>query len=298
VSSVNKQGFLTFNTLGSWSDQVLLAQRVVVRTSTGSLRGIIASKPPHLMPPNEMTKVVTKDKMFIDIGASNEHEAKSMGVRIGDPVIPDSRFSMLTKTVFKDGKRKGKDSIAFGKAFDNRVGAWAAAEVIRRLAQSKVKHPNTVIGVATTQEEEGLRGAQTTANLTKPDVCLVLDSDIAGDVPGIEDQEAPAKMGRGPSITTADDSMIPNQELLRLVIDTAETNKIPYQLAQVWSETDAGPIHMANAGCPTLALGVPVRHVHSNVGLCSLTDAEDCVRLIVEVVKCLDKGTVNGLTKL
>lgn len=297
VSSVNRQGFLTFNTLGSWSDQVLLAQRVLVKTDKGLLLGIIAAKPPHLLPPEERTKVVTKDKMFIDIGASNEEEANAMGVRVGNPVIPESRFSTMKKRVFRDGKRKGDDTIAIGKAFDNRVGAWTAAEVVRTLVERKIKHPNTVIGAATTVEEEGLRGAETTAYVTRPDVCIVLDADIAGDVPGIEIHEAAAKMGSGPSLTTCDDSMIPNQGLLDLVIRTAEKNRIPCQLAQVWSETDAGPIHMANAGCPTVALGVAARHVHSHVGMISMTDVEDCVKLVVEVVKRLDKKTVEGFTQ-
>ena len=297
VSSINKQGFLTFNTLGGWSDQVLLAQRVIIRTDKGWTPGVIASKPPHLLPPNDRTKVVTKEKMFIDIGASNEDEAKAIGIKVGNPVVPDSRFSTMKKKVFREGKRKGDDVIAFGKAFDNRVGTWTVAEVIRTLAEEKIKHPNKIIGAATTLEEEGLRGAYTTAYVTKPDVCIVLDADIAGDVPGIEVHEAQAKMGYGPSLTTCDDSMVPNQGLLELVMKTADAKKIPYQLAQVMSETDAGPIHMANAGCPTLTLGVPVRHVHSNVGMFSMTDAEDCVRLIVEVAKRLDKKTVDGFTE-
>ena len=297
VSSVNKQGFLTFNPLGGWCDQVLLGQRVIVRTDKGMISGVIASKPPHLLPQEERAKVVVMKKMFIDIGASNEEEAKAMGVRMGDPVVPESRFGTVRKKVFRDGRRKGEDVIAMGKAFDNRIGAWTVAEVIRTLAEKKIKHPNTVIGAATTLEEEGLRGARTTAYVTKPDVCIVLDADIAGDVPGIESSEAAAKMGEGPSLTTFDSSMIPNQKLLKLVIRTAEKAKIPYQLSQVVSDTDAGVIHMANAGCPTIALGVAARHVHSHVGLFSMIDAENCVRLVVEVTKQLDAKTVEGFTR-
>lgn len=298
VSSINKQGYLTFNPLGGWSDQVLLSQRVVVRTKEGMIHGVIASKPPHLLPPEERTKVVVMEKMFIDIGASNEEEAKAMGVTIGNPVIPNSRFSTVRKRVFKDGKRNGEDTIAIGKAFDNRLGAWTAAEVVRTLAEKNLKHPNKVIGAATTLEEEGLRGAHTTAYITNPDVCITLDTDIAGDVPGIEAHEAAAKMGYGPSLTTFDSSMIPNRGLVDLVIGTAERCRIPYQLSQVVSDTDAGVIHMANAGCPSIAIGVPARHIHSHVGLFSMKDAENCVRLIVEVVKQLDRKTVEGFTKI
>ena len=297
VSSINKQGFLTFNPLGWWSDQVLLGQRVRVRTKKGDIAGFIASKPPHLLPPDERTKVVVMKKMFIDIGASNEDEAKEMGVRVGNPVAPESRFSTIRKRVFKDGKHKGEDIIAIGKAFDNRIGAWTAAEVVRRLVERRIKHPNKVIGAATTLEEEGLRGARTAAYITKPDACITIDADVAGDVPGIEESEASAKMGYGPSITTYDSSMIPNQGLLELVLEVAEKNKIPYQLSQVVADTDAGVIHMANAGCPSIALGVPARHVHSHVGFFSMADAENSIKLVVNVIKRLDKDTVDSFCR-
>ncbi len=300
VSSINKLGFLTFNPLGGWFDQVLLGQRVLVRTDKGELvPGVIAAKPPHLLPPDERTKVVVKEKMFIDIGASNEDEAKSMGVRIGNPVIPDSCFSTMEKKIFKDGKAKGKDTIAIGKAFDDRIGAWTAAEVVRALAEKRIVHPNLVVGAATTQEEVGLRGARTTAFVSKPDVCITLEVDISGDVPGIEPNEAPTKMGLGPSVTTYDSSMIPNQGLVEFIMKTADRNKIPYQLSQIArGGTDAGVIHIANAGCPSVVVGVPTRHIHSHVGLFSMADADNCVKLIVEAVKKLDKKTVAGFTEV
>jgi len=301
VSSVNKDGYLTFNPLGDWFDQVLLGQRVKVRTSKGVLAGIIAAKPPHLLPPDERKKVVTQDKMFIDVGASNEDETKAMGVRIGNPVVPDSLYSTIIKKVFKDGKRRGSDVIAIGKAFDNRSGAFVAAEVVRRLKEEKIDHPNTVVGAATTQEEVGLRGARTTAYVVKPDVCLTIDCDIAGDVPGIEAKEAPTKMGLGPTITVFDPSMIPNQGLLDLVIGVAERKGIPYQLSQTGGEggaTDAGIVHMSNAGCPTVVISVTVRHIHSHAGIMSLKDVENTIRLLVEVVKKLDKRTVQSFSAL
>jgi len=301
VSSVNEDGYLTFNPLGDWFDQVLLGQRVRVRTSKGVLTGVIAAKPPHLLAPEERKKVVTQDKMFIDVGASNEHEAKAMGVRIGDPVVPDSSYSTISKKLFKDGKKRGSDVIAIGKAFDNRSGAFVAAEVVRRLKEEKIDHPNTVVGAATTQEEIGLRGARTTAYVVKPDVCLTVDCDIAGDVPGIEAKDAPTKMGLGPTITVFDPSMIPNQGLLDLVRGVAERKGIPYQLSQTGGEggaTDAGIVHMSNAGCPTIVISVTVRHIHSHAGMMSLKDVENTIKLIVEVVKKLDKKAVEGFSAL
>jgi putative aminopeptidase FrvX len=300
VSGVTALGFLTFNPLGGWFDQVLLGQRVKVRTSKGLLPGIIAAKPPHILPAEERAKVVTKEKMFIDIGCSNEREAREMGVRIGDPAVPDSTFSTIEKTIFrKEGggeeKNLGRTTLACGKGFDDRIGAFIAAETVRRLKE--MPHPNTVIGAATVQEEVGLRGARTSAALAAPDVCIALEVDIAGDAPGIESHEAPAKMGLGPSLITFDGSMIPNQPLKELVIRTAEECHIPLQLSQMrGGGTDAGAIHVHNVGCPSVVLSVPTRHIHAHAGILSLEDVDHAIALLVEVCKRLDAKTVESLT--
>lgn len=299
ITGVNSQGFLSFSQLGGWFDQVLLGQRVMVHTKKGAVRGIIACKPPHLMEPEEAKKVVTKDKMFIDVGASNKDESQAMGVRLGDAVTPDSKFYTIEKEAFKDGKPTGKRTIAFGKAFDNRVGAFVAVELIKRLEKGKVKHPNRLISAATVQEEVGLRGAKTVTASTHPDVAIVLDVDIAGDVPGIDPLQAPARMGEGISITVYDGSMIPNQPLKELVIALCEKRKIPYQLAYVIrGGTDGGFIHTAMTGVPTIVIGVPTRHIHSHVGAFDLADLESCLKLMVELVKVLDRRTVDSLTEI
>jgi putative aminopeptidase FrvX len=281
-----KTGFLTFNPLGGWWDQVLLSQRVVVRTGKGDLHGVIAAKPPHLLPPEEQKKVVEKKMMYIDVGATGMKEAEGMGVKIGDPVVPYSGFSTM---------RGGK--LGMGKAFDDRIGAFMAMEVVRRLSEEKIKHPNTVYGAATVQEEVGSRGAATVSHIVNPDVAIVLEVDIAGDVPGVQPQEAPTRMGKGPSILTFDSSMIPNQALKRFVIDTAGKLKIPYQLSVVaGGGTDASRIHISRAGCPSIVVGVPTRHIHSHVGILSLEDVENATRLTLELVKRFDMKTVNGFT--
>ncbi|KYH42794.1 MAG: Peptidase M42 [Candidatus Bathyarchaeota archaeon B63] len=283
-----KTGFLTFNPLGGWWDQVLLSQKVIVRTSKGDIIGVIAAKPPHLLTEEERKKVVTKDKMFIDIGATSKEEAERAGVKIGDPIVPWSPFSLL-----RDGK------VAMGKAFDDRIGAFIIMETIRRIKEKGIDHPNTVYGAATVQEEVGARGAQTVAHLVDPDVGLVLEVDISGDVPGIKPFEAPAKMGRGPSLITFDRSMIPNQPLKEFVMETAEEIGIPLQLSQVpRGGTDAGRIHLNRVGCPSVVISIPTRHIHSHVGLLSLDDVENAVKLITELVKRLDKETVDGFTRI
>ncbi|RLI08532.1 peptidase M28 [Candidatus Bathyarchaeota archaeon] len=288
VSSITDEGFLTFNPLGGWWSQVLLGQRVVVRTNRGDVHGVIAAKPPHILPQEERKKLVELKDMFIDIGAASKEETEATGVKIGDPVVPWSPFSVI-----QDGK------VAMGKAFDDRIGAFVLMEAIRRIKEQGIAHPNTVYGAATVQEEVGLRGAQTIAHVVDPDVALVLEVDIAGDVPGIKPHQAPTRMGKGPGLITFDRSMIPNQPLKEFIIEVARQAQIPLQLSQMYGGgTDAGRIHISRAGCPTAVITVPTRHIHSHVGLLSLRDTENAVRLIIELVKRLDAETVEGFTAL
>jgi putative aminopeptidase FrvX len=98
---------------------------------------------------------------------------------------------------------------------------------------------------------------------------------------------------------TFDAGMIPNQSLKELVIDTAKQCKIPLQLTQMkGGRTDGASIHVSRAGCPTIFLCVPTRHIHSHSGPLNFKDAENTVSLLIELVKRLDKKTVDGFTAL
>ncbi|MHA2225350.1 MAG: M42 family metallopeptidase [Candidatus Hodarchaeales archaeon] len=303
ITGINKQGYLSFNQLGGWWDQSLLTQRVVIRVRDGTkITGIISAKPPHVIDPEERSKVVKKEKMFIDVGCKSKKEAEELGIKIGDPVVPDSRFEILKRTQItkeKDEEIKTDVTLAMAKGFDDRIGAFIAAEVIRLLKEEGINHPNQVYGVATVQEEVGLRGAQTAANVIQPDIGLVLEVDIAGDVPGVVSTKAPAAMSKGVSILTYDGSMIPNPRLKYFVIDIAENNNIQHQLSMVpGGGTDAGKIHISGPGCPSLVIGVPTRHIHSHNGILDLGDVEKAITLIIEVIKKLDQETVESFTKI
>jgi endoglucanase len=299
VTGIESHGYLTFNQLGGWFDQVLLGQRVLVMSRKGPLNGVIACRPPHLMEPEEMKKVVTKDKMFIDLGCANKEETEECGVRLGDCVVPDSHFHWFTKTAFKDGKKAGKRTLAMGKAFDDRLGVCTILDLIRSLKENKIKHPNKVVAACTVQEEVGTRGAKTVANTVRPDVAIIVDVDIAGDVPGIDPILAPAHMGQGLAITIWDGGMIPNQPLKELVFSICEKKKIPYQMSYVkGGSTDGMAIHVANTGVPTIAIGIPVRHIHSHVGVFDLQDQENSIKLCLELVKAMDRETVESFTKI
>ncbi|MHA2231788.1 MAG: M42 family metallopeptidase [Candidatus Hodarchaeales archaeon] len=295
-----EDGYLTFLQLGGWWDQSLLTQSVLVRTRKGDyIEGVIAAKPPHILDPEEAKKVVTKDKMFIDVGCASDDEVKDLGIRTGDPIVPDSKFRLLTRKRIKkndDGKKETREvNLALGKAFDDRIGAFVALEVLKRLGSD---HPNTYYGAATTQEEVGLRGARTTTHLVQPDVAFALEVDIAGDVPGVPKTKALAKMSEGCSILTYDGSMIPNTNLVNFAIDTAEEEDIKYQLSQIpRGGTDAGAFHVLREGCPSLVIGIPTRHIHSHNGILDLADVEEAVKLCTAMVKKLDEKTVKSFTE-
>ena len=56
VKEITKEGYLRFATLGGWWDQVLLSQRVSVVTEKRTFTGVIGSKPPHILTPEERKK--------------------------------------------------------------------------------------------------------------------------------------------------------------------------------------------------------------------------------------------------
>jgi endoglucanase len=284
VKEVTSEGYIKFLPLGGWWGHVALSQRVIIKTSKKDIPGIIGSRPPHILEEEERKKVQKVKDMFIDVGACDGFDVSSLGIRPGDPIVPDSRFRVM-----------GNRNLYMNKAFDNRIGAAAAVAVVNELAG--VKHPNTVYAVGTVQEEVGLRGAGTAAHLVDPDVAIVADVSLADDGPGASKSSA-GKLGSGPSITVMDGSMIPNRRLRDLVIDIATEKKIPFHLAALdRGGTDGGRIHISRAGVPCLYMGIATRYIHSHSGIIHKGDFENLVKLIVEVVKVLDSKKVASLTK-
>lgn len=281
VKSVTKEGFVKFLPLGGWWGHVVLGQRLIIQTRKGPITGVVGSKPPHELRDEDRRKVLEIRDMYIDVGATSDFDVKKkLDIRPGDPILPDSPFTVMANP-----------NLLLAKAWDNRMGCALAAEVALRLKGEK--HPNTLFAVATVQEEVGLRGAQTSATKIRPDVALALDVGIAHDTPGTEGDE---KLGGGPLIVIYDSSAIPNRKLRDLVIDTAEKLRMPLQFESVErGGTDAGRIHMTGEGVPSLAMGIASRYIHSHVSIIDKRDFEATVKLLVALVKRLDRKTVDGL---
>jgi len=282
VKSVSKEGFVRFLGLGGWWGHVVLGQRLVIQTRRGPVLGIVGCKPPHELREEDRKKVLELKDMYIDVGAAADWDTrKKLDIRPGDPILPDSSFAVMANP-----------DLLLAKAWDNRMGCALAAETALRLKGQK--HPNTLFAVATVQEEVGLRGAQTSATKISPDVAFALDVGIAHDTPGTEGDE---KLGGGPLVVIYDASSIPNPGLRDLVIDTAAKLKMPLQFESVErGGTDAGRIHMTGEGVPSLSLGIPARYIHSHNSIISRADFEATVKLLVALVKRLDRRTVESLT--
>jgi len=274
VKNITKKGFLQFAKIGGIDDRILVAQKVLVHTDKGSITGIIGSKPPHILKEEEKKKVIEAEDLFIDVGAKDKQDAQKMGVRVGDVVSFDIKFA-----------RVGKDSVV-GKAFDDRVGCAALIETMRQLP----KVDCTIYAVGTIQEEVGLRGAATAAFQLYPDMGIALDVTVAGDIPGVKEVEAPAKMRAGPCLTVADAGLITHPKVLRLFVDSAEGNKIPYQLETgLMGTTDAARIALTKEGVLSGVISVPTRYIHSPASLLSLGDVENAVKLAVAAIKNVPK---------
>ena len=282
VKQITKEGFIKFLPLGGWFDQVLLGQRVLIVTSKGDVTGVIGARPPHLLTAEERSKVVTRKDMYIDIGASSEAEVLEAGVQLGDPIVPRADFQVLAN---------GKTYLS--KAFDDRVGVAVMISALQQLGQ----HPNTLFAAATVMEEVGIRGATTSVEAVQPDVAIVLESDIAGDVPGIKPEESSIKIGGGPSLVIYDARMIPNLKLRDLVLEAGKKLGIPIQLSAIeGGATDGGAIHLFKTGVPTVVICVPARHIHSHSSIIHRTDYDQAVKLLVEVITRLDRKQVEELT--
>jgi endoglucanase len=280
VKGITPEGYIKFLPMGGWWGHVLLAQRVKIRTKRGDVMGVVGSKPPHELQEDERKKVLDLKDMFIDVGATSYYDVKKkLGIRAGDPIIPDASFEVMAN-----------ERLYLAKALDNRVGCALVVDTLRRLKVER--HPNTFYGVATTMEEVGLRGATTSVAAVKPHVAIAVDVGIAHDTPGSMG-DGDEKLGAGVGILVYDATLVPNRKLRDLAVDVCEKNKITYHLGTVErGGTDAGRFHIYDTGVPSLVIFIPTRYIHSHSTIMDRKDYDQAVRLLTELTKRLDKKTV------
>ncbi len=279
VKDITKEGYIKFAPIGGWWPLVMLGQRVIVRSRNKDYHGVIGSTPPHILKPEQRKKIPDISDMYIDIGVIEDKGAKELGIRKGDPIIPFTVFTELENNVFA------------AKAWDNRIGCAVLAGVAERLA--KEDFPSTLHLVGTVQEEVGLRGARTSAQLIKPDIAFAVDVSLALDAPKKASEDE--KLGGGVAIIVQDNSMIASRRLVEFAQAIAERERIPYHLATVRGGYDTGIIHLVNQGVPSLPLGIPSRYIHSNVSYIKKEDYDATVELLSAMIKDLNNETYKKL---
>jgi endoglucanase len=121
-----------------------------------------------------------------------------------------------------------------------------------------------------------------------PDAAFVLEGTICDDGPRDKDTSPTTEVGKGPALSVMDRSVIADRRLLRLLIDTAEAEGIAFQLKQPGKGgTDAGAIHLAKTGVPSVPVSVPSRYIHSPVCVLGKQDLEDTVKLMTAALRRL-----------
>ena len=280
IRRITPSGLLTMQMLGGWLDQALVDQRWVIIGSKGPVHAVTGIRDVHVVPQEERGRVFSRDRLFLDVGSKNEAEVREMGLSPGDPVVPYSPFTVMNAT-----------GNYLAKGWDDRVGCAVVVEAMRRL--NNAQHPNEIFWTITTQEEVGLRGAHTAADVVKPDLAIAIEGGITGDVFGGVPEETQVKLGAGPGIFLYDSSALPNRKLTDFVKRTAAEKKIPLQLDLVQGYgDDSAELQKSVGGVPTINMVVPVRYTHAHNGIMNRRDFDQMVDLLVGMLEKLDAPAV------
>ncbi len=270
ISDIGRSGMLGFRAVGGVDDRLLLAKRVVIGEKR--VPGVIVAPPVHLTKEEQRRQVIKIDQLAIDIGAGSQDEAKEL-VKVGDYVAFATQFEILSE----DGLRTVK-----GKALDDRAGCSVAA------ALAEGSYLVDLYLSFSAQEEVGLRGARVAAFRIEPDVAFALEGTVCDDMPSKQDRSPTTELGKGPAISVMDHSFIADKRLVRLLVETAQAHGLPYQFKQPGiGGTDAGAIHLARTGVPSVAVSVPCRYIHNPVSFASLNDHDNLVALMKATLAAL-----------
>jgi tetrahedral aminopeptidase len=277
VTGIEK-GFLRIARVGGTDNRILLGQRVLVhpsprnpisqggarsasarnRVSESPIHGIIASRPPHVLPAAQRGKVMGVEDLFVDVGLPAAQVGRA--IQVGDLVSFDVQTTKL------------KGDLLSGKAMDNRTSV--ATMIVCMDELQRLRHTWDVIAVATVQEETTFAGASTSAYALQPDAAIAIDVTFASQ----HDYSSVVELGKGPVLTLG-----PNYhpKLTQRLIDTAKQLDMAYQIEpDVGGGTDAWPIQVSREGIPVALIGVPLRYMHSPVETVNVKDVERIGRLM------------------
>ena len=264
VKKIYERGFLKFETVGGIDSKILPGLEVLINAKE-KIKGVITSKPPHLMNNDDVDKIPVVDELFIDTGYINKDISKV--------VSPGNLIS------FSPFCEKMGNSVT-GTDLDNRIGCMAVIDIFSKFKD--VKLPFNLVAVFSRQEEIGLCGA---SNLKiKPDFCITIDV-THGQTPDEKGDEAFA-CGKGIAIATG-----PNisRKYFDRIINICDLEQIDYQVEvlEASSGTNAWKYQLLHEGIPCLILSVPLKFMHTSVETVSESDYENIILILEKFLKAL-----------
>jgi putative aminopeptidase FrvX len=252
------EGLYRFENIGGMDERQLPGKAVLVGRE--HIPGVIGARPIHLTTAEERKQKIPLEALRIDVGPGTTK------VKLGDRAAFATRF-----------QRTGPSLLA--KALDNRLGVATLIELLKH-APAEID----LLAAFTVQEEIGLRGAKVAAYAFNPDMGIAVDATPANDLPdwqGEENTGYNTKLGLGPAIYVADGGTYSDPRLVRWLIETGGFGKIPYQLRQAGGGgTDAGAIHKARAGVPSISVSVPHRYSHTAISVTRIDDWKNTLGLL------------------
>lgn len=253
VTHITDEGFLRVGRLGGVSPRDVLG--TPVRFQNGVL-GTVYENDDLGDAKREM------GHLFVDIGAKNAEEARKR-VQVGDVAV-------YATPTYESGRA------LISPYLDNRVSCLALLWAMELVSKSE----NDLYFVFTTQEEVGLRGAQTAAYAIDPDYAIVADVTVADDLPGSK-HTCSSKCGGGAAVKVMDGDVICHPEMVTMLKGLAEEQNISYQLDVISDGgTDGGAIHKSRAGVFTGGVSVPCRNIHCPQEVVWLEDVEATAKLL------------------
>jgi endoglucanase len=272
IIGIDKDGFLWFDPIGDWDHEVVVGQRVRIRSRNGDVIGVIGKKAAHLLTPEDRKKPTMLKDMWIDIGAA-DREAAELRVEVGDPVVIDANLVKLT------------DDLYASRSMDNRIGAFVALAALRKIAE---KRPDVdVYAVASTTEETDFGGASVAAHHLPALAVIAIDLTHATDHPeGDKKREVEVKMGGGAVLARGTTL---NEKVVRGLQDAARRLGVnpPVQGTASATWTDADPMVKAASGTATGLVSIPGRYMHSPNETVSMADVEQAAAIIAEFVSSI-----------
>jgi len=270
VNYINNEGFIFVKPIGGIDPTILASHRARIITRNGFVNAVIGRTSLHLLTLKDRDKKPELQDVWLDIGAKNKKDAMKY-TSVGDPVVFGSDYCEL------------QNNTATARCWDNRLGVYIAAEVLRKLV--KIKNlDKTIYIVSSVQEETGALGAGNAAYEYKPTAAIAVDVFPCTDQPEIaKEKHGETKLNSGPVITRGVRS---NNKMADEIIAIARKKKMPYQVDvdYGYTSTDADPISQSRSGIPIAVVSVATRYLHSSVEILSLKDVDKTIDLLTEYV--------------